>query len=182
MARGERHLPGDDATPKEAKIAGRHDDFAHFYRNVKPGVVAFLMYQGSSPAEADDIAQEALLEVYLRWREVDHPKAYVYKCASRSRVRRIATIHEDVSEEATDGNFRSSASTDVAYWELRHDLLAAIRRLAPREAQAIAWKLAGFSVQETASMLGTSPGTVSVSRSTAIAKLTRWGIGGESND
>ncbi|HET9653768.1 MAG TPA: sigma-70 family RNA polymerase sigma factor [Kineosporiaceae bacterium] len=60
--------------------------FDAFYREYLPELLAALMAEGSPPAQAAQLAQEAMTDVRRRWSELDEPREWVRKRALAALV------------------------------------------------------------------------------------------------
>jgi RNA polymerase sigma-70 factor (sigma-E family) len=126
---------------------------------------------------AEDIVQTAYHRVYRAWHRVrvmDMPDAYarrvVYHCFldSRKRQRESATLDAGADRPAPDGDP-----------DTRLTILAALAGLAPRTRAVVAlryWE--DQSVEQTAAVLGMSPGTVKSMAARGLAQL-RERLGGD---
>lgn len=63
------------------------EEFAGFYKERVPGLIAYLLSQGAMADQAADIAQEVMTAAYLRWTEISSPRAFVYTLARRAFLR-----------------------------------------------------------------------------------------------
>ena len=143
--------------------AGRRTvvEFDSFYREHYARLVRALLVLTSDPAEAEDLAQEALSRLYERWdrvQEMDSPQGYLYRTAlnlNRKRVRRLLVRTRRAI------TLRASAREDLPAAEDRIALQAAVARLprAQREA-AVLVELLGLDGNEAARVLRISPGAV----------------------
>jgi DNA-directed RNA polymerase specialized sigma24 family protein len=52
--------------------------FEVFYLTNTTSLVAFLIVQGASLADAADMAQDTMSEAYRRWHTIDHPRPWIY--------------------------------------------------------------------------------------------------------
>jgi RNA polymerase sigma factor (sigma-70 family) len=154
-------------------------EFSEFYRGFVPTLVAFLVWQGARLPDATDIAQETMIKAYQRWSEIDHPKAWARTVASRALVRRIASIEEDPAEQLPEHNLLLPLSINVEAWEQRHEVLRVLDRLPPRQRQAMAWTLEGYTPAEIATQLQITADAVRASlmkaRRTLAAYLSTTG-------
>jgi RNA polymerase sigma-70 factor (ECF subfamily) len=146
--------------------------FDEFYRRELPGLVA-LARALCPPPLAEDVAQEAMLVALRRWSEIselNRPEAWVRRiCANLA----VSQFRRRLAEVRALGRTRPpepSALGDGAhegFWEL-------VRRLPPRQAQAVALRyLFDLSVEDVASTLGVSQGSVKVHLSRARQTLAR---------
>jgi RNA polymerase sigma-70 factor (sigma-E family) len=161
-----------DGKPEAVRLSG---PFEYFYLQEYPTVVALAYALSGSRAGAEDIAQEAFLRAYRDW---DRVGSYEHQAAW---VRRVA------ANLATSGLRRrlveAQALTRLAgRWEPTVDPLpaesaefwAAVRALPRRQAQAVAlYYFQDLSVQETATVLGCSEGTVKAHLAKARRALAR---------
>jgi RNA polymerase sigma factor (sigma-70 family) len=151
----------------------------------------------TSPADAEDLAQETFLTVgvSLAKRCISDPVGYLW-AAVRNRARnwlRDRREHVSLDEQAErelqgtpmergskgrrierelKGRSKPSAETCMCAETRKDALVAEIGRLTPGQRQAYALvDLRGFSESETAEMLGSSRGTVSTLRTRARMSL-----------
>ena len=146
-------------------------DFEALYVQELPGMLALALSLTGSREAAADVVQEAFLRAYARWPRVstlEKPAAWVrrvllnlatdvFRRASRERraVGRLASESDQVFEEPEIDQF----------W-------AAVRGLPHRQRCVVALRYAGdHSVQDIASVLEVSVGTVTRSLSVARKKL-----------
>jgi RNA polymerase sigma-70 factor (ECF subfamily) len=136
-------------------------DFDSFYRDQYVRLVRALLLMTLDPAEAEDLAQEALSRVYERWdrvQEMGSPEGYLYRTAlnlNRKRVRRLLV-------RARRGlGLRPPDQEDLSSVDDRIAVLAAVARLprAQREALVLV-ELLGLDTKDAARLLGVKPGSV----------------------
>jgi len=118
------------------------------------------------PAAAEDIAAEALIRTYIRWSRVrafEYREAWVARVATNLAIkssRRRATAHASVAADESD-----ATATRLA-------LVEALGRLPRRQREAVALRyLADLSIDDVASTLGVSAGTVKQSVHRALRTL-----------
>lgn len=128
-------------------------EFEAFYRGNAVALVRFLVLQGASLADAAEIAQDTLAEVFVRWQRIDHPRAWCHRVASRAWIRRA--VHkqpEDLTADPPPSPLLRPIPVDA--WHQRHDLITALAALPPRQRQIMAWRLSGYEPREIAAELG----------------------------
>lgn len=98
---------------------GRDDEFRRFYADAFPAVAGYCLALTASPALADELAQEALIQVYVRWTTLRTPRGYAFRVAAnlasehwRRRDRELATWSELAAHTAP------AAETDPALWDV----------------------------------------------------------------
>ena len=103
--------------------ADRDDEFRAFYVSTFPDVAGYCLALTGDPALADELAQDALTEVYVRWSRLHTPRGYAFRVAKnlttshwRRRSRELATWTE-LAEHATP-----AGESDGLLWD-------AVRRL-----------------------------------------------------
>ena len=161
-----------DGEPEAVLLPGR---FEYFYLEEYPKVVALAYALTGSRAGAEDIAQEAFLRAYRDWERVgsyEHQAAWVRRVAANlatSGLRRRLVEARALTrlalrwEPAVD----PLAAEDAEFW-------AAVRALPRRQAQAVAlYYFQDLSVQQTASALGCTEGTVKAHLAKARRTLAR---------
>jgi RNA polymerase sigma-70 factor (sigma-E family) len=137
--------------------------------------LAFLM-TGDQPT-AEDIVQDAFLGLYRRWRSLgDADKALGYLrtsvlngCRSVHRVRfRRQGITLDASPDT------ASAEDLAILGEANREVLVAIRRLPPRQREAVVLRYyLDMTEDQAAQSMGVSRGTVKSATSRGLAALAR---------
>jgi RNA polymerase sigma-70 factor (ECF subfamily) len=121
--------------------------FELFYRQTALQLVRFLVLQGASTTDAADVAQETLSTAYTRWHTLENPRAWSFRVASRSLIRRLSSVREDLTAtpQAPSPLLRATP-TDA--WLIRHELITALAALPPRQRQVMAWTLSGYTPTE----------------------------------
>jgi RNA polymerase sigma-70 factor (sigma-E family) len=135
--------------------------------------LAFIMLGDRQTAE--DVVQEAFCGLYRAWdRMPDHRNALGYVRASvlngsRSALRRTRRVPRPLIVPAA-----ASAEAAVLAGEEQRETLAALRRLPPRQREALVLRyFADLPEHETALAMGVSRGTVKSTTSRALAALGR---------
>jgi RNA polymerase sigma-70 factor (ECF subfamily) len=96
--------------PAVATRSSRDDEFRHFYGAEFPSVAGYCLALTGDPALADELAQEALTEVYVRWTRLRTPRGYAFRVAAnlardhwRRRDRELATWADLAAHTAPAG-------------------------------------------------------------------------------
>lgn len=159
--------------PSEDPAVDSSEGFVQLYEN-EFSVVAHAAYQILwSPAQAQEVTQEAFAVAFSRWPEVsrlDRPGAWVRRVAinmalkaRRRNDRESSEIHEDTVDDGTD-------SLDD-----RASLAAAIRRLPGQQRLAVVLHyFHDLPVADVAESLGCAEGTVKVHLHRARHSLGRY--------
>ena len=161
-----------DGKPEAVRLPGR---FEYFYLQEYPKVVALAYTLSGSRAGAEDIAQEAFLRAYRDWDRVgsyEHQAAWVRRVAANlatSGLRRRLVEARALTRLAgrREPTVDPLATEDAEFW-------AAVRTLPRRQAQAVAlYYFQDLSVQQTATVLGCTEGTVKAHLAKARRTLAR---------
>lgn len=138
------------------------------------GLVRLAMVILRDRGAAEDVVQEAFCGLYRRWARLANPdKALVYlrssvlngcRSALRYRARRTRVQFDELATP--------SAEADALIGEEHRALLAGLRRLAPRQREALTLRyFADLNEAEIAEAMGTSRGSVKSTISRGIVAL-----------
>jgi RNA polymerase sigma-70 factor (sigma-E family) len=151
------------------------EDFGDFIDSASPRLLGLAWYLSGDEHEAQDLVQETLERVYVRWPKLSRDaegSAAVY--ARRVLVnlrtdrwrRRRREVVVDAQELAEAAPSRSEAGPATV------DLVSALRLLAPRERQVVVLRYyADQSERTVADLLGVTTGTVKTAAHRGLAKL-----------
>lgn len=143
---------------------GSAEDFDRLYRASYPRLVRTITAVLGDPAAAEDCVQDAYVRAFAgwrRWRPEAPAEAWVHRIAlnaafSYRRYRRLREVGELLRRFG-----RPEAGPDPAAAGERSDLLAALRRLPPKQAAAIVLRhYHGYSNREIAVALGVPERTI----------------------
>ncbi|WP_234386298.1 sigma-70 family RNA polymerase sigma factor [Streptomyces sp. ERV7] len=147
--------------------SGREDpsairEFTRFFTTNYHRLVAETVLRTRDLGQAEDIVQEALLEVYRRWHMVDYPERYVRTVARHVAARRAkeTALLVPVDKVAEPSGVERDIADSV---ELRITLMEALHELPEQQQRATALHyLADKSVDQVAEDLGVAESTVRV--------------------
>lgn len=134
-------------------------------------LVRWLTALGASSVDAEDLAQEALLETWRRWQSLAHPAAYLYAVARNKLTGLMKAQGRYQAAVRAVGRWPGQQHADVheqleAEWALPHLL-----SLPPRQREALVWCFDGVSDKEVAAALGIPEATIRSSRREGRKKL-----------
>jgi RNA polymerase sigma-70 factor (ECF subfamily) len=141
-------------------VAKDEPDFAAFFADEHRGLLRLLYFVTGNRADAADLMQDAFLKVWERWDragQIDDPRAYLFRVAlNGSRMRARA------ARRAMRRLLAPSSPTDpFDEIELREDVRAMLRSLAPRQRAALVLlDMYGYASEEAARIMGIRPSTV----------------------
>jgi RNA polymerase sigma-70 factor (ECF subfamily) len=153
------------------------ESYECFYVREFPGLVALARALTGSAAQAEEIAQDAMIATYRRWNEVsamEHPAAWTRRVCSHIST---SVVRRTIVEARTMRRLRSDRPQEAAELdEPSSAFWSAVRGLPRRQAQAIAlYYLYSSSVSETAAAMGCTEGSVKThlarGRATLAARL-----------
>ncbi|HRD60323.1 MAG TPA: sigma-70 family RNA polymerase sigma factor [Nocardioides sp.] len=148
------------AAPQRARAVGRTASFEEFYVAELPRLVALA--RGLCPAHvAEDVAQEAMLVAYRRWREVsslERPDLWIRRtCANLA----VSQFRRRLVELRATARLAGRRTPPVELSETSEEFWTAVRGLPQRQAQAAALRFVyDMPIADIAATLGTSEGTV----------------------
>lgn len=148
-------------------------DFEGFVTESGDALLRMATLLTTDPDLAEDVYQETLHRLAMRWSRVDSPKAFCRRVmhnividqarAQRRRPRELFAVHDR-------GDPRSADQVTAA--ELRPALLAALGTLTHQQRTIVVLRyFDDLSENEVAELLGVSPGTVKSTASRAVAQL-----------
>jgi RNA polymerase sigma-70 factor (sigma-E family) len=155
--------PWRDPEPTEKPPPG----FEEFFREAWPGAVRLAAFLTQDRTAAEEIAQDALAQMYSAWGEADRPHAYLRTAiVNRSHNwRRHAGVHR-----AKLPLLATPATADLVI----DDLADAVASLPFRQRAVVVLRYhAGLSETEIAEALGCRPGTVKSLASRALKRLEK---------
>ena len=147
-----------------------------FCADVRGPLVGTLELYVGQRATAEELAQEALVRAWQRWDQLEHPRAWTYRCAfnlARSGFRR--------RQAERRANARASAMSPRVVVDPDAADAVAVRRavssLSERQRQVVLARFyAQLTVAETADVMSCAEGTVKSLTSQAIGALRRSGL------
>jgi RNA polymerase sigma-70 factor (sigma-E family) len=127
------------------------------------------------PAAAEDVVQDAFLGLYRRWDSLADPSAALaYLRTSVLNGCRTAIRRRSRPEAPPDGRIAESAEAAVLLGEQHRAVLAAIRRLPPRQREALVLRYyLDMTEDQAADAMRVSRGTVKSATSRAVAAVGR---------
>jgi RNA polymerase sigma-70 factor (ECF subfamily) len=152
--------PPEVAAPQRSATAARRGSFEEFYTTELPRLVALA--RGLAPAHlAEDVAQEAMLVAYRRWREVgdlERPDLWVRRtCANLA----VSQFRRRMVELRATARLRSRRTPAAELSASTEDFWAAVRALPRRQAQAAALRFVyDLPIADIATTLDCTEGTV----------------------
>jgi RNA polymerase sigma-70 factor (sigma-E family) len=139
------------------------------------GLLRMATLLTSDPGAGEDVYQETLHRLSMRWSKVDNPGAFCRRVMHNIVIDRVRAQHRRPAEVGLFDTYDSSdprAGDPSAAVELRPVLLAALATLTPQQRAVVVLRyFDDRSEAEVAELLGVSPGTVKSTASRAMAQL-----------
>jgi len=157
---------------------------ARCYREDRDAVYRYLVALGTNPAEAQDLAQETFLKLYIalcKRTQIENVRAWLFTVASRLALnqRRWWRYRPAASEEEVARWMRSEPDPQgtpeevLLHRETALRLNAAVRGLSRQQQACLHLRAEGFRFREIAAILGVSVATVAEFLRRAIAALRK---------
>ncbi|MEW2069716.1 sigma-70 family RNA polymerase sigma factor [Streptomyces sp. NPDC007346] len=128
-----------------------------------PALIRFLLLNGASWTAAQDAAQDAFTQMCAPGLSIAHPKAWLRKVAWRSWVKQKIAPEELCSEPPEPHELTMRWQTPAHAAELDEEsrtVINLLRALPAKQRAAMAWTLDGFTTEESARAMGTTPAAV----------------------
>ncbi|NML52566.1 sigma-70 family RNA polymerase sigma factor [Streptomyces sp. R302] len=171
---------GATAPPRESPIALPGRQLAEaLHQEQYPALVRFLLLNGASWAAAQDAAQDAFTQMCAPGLVIAYPRAWLRKVAWRSWVKQKVASEELCSDPPEPHELTMRWQTPAQAAELDEESRAVVGlllQLPAKQRAAMAWTLDGFTAEESARAMGTTPVAVRQNLSRARAAL-KVGLG-----
>lgn len=136
------------------------DGFAEFFERDYPSLVLFVMCLGASRADAEDAAQQAMLEACQKWRTIRTPRPWARKVAMRAYLKAARTAKRTSPLEEAQAD-RPVMDPDLAIFrEEQQQVMTLIRQLPEEQRKVTALYYDNLRPDEIALLLGKPEATV----------------------
>jgi RNA polymerase sigma factor (sigma-70 family) len=152
----------DRSTSPDASITrpdGQVRTFDDFYLSEVHLLVGFLMMLGYGRSFAEDIAQETMLQLYRAWGRVAEPRAWTRLVARRMALKATQRRPREVPVDSIS-LLEDRVTVEQPEVLAGTDLLNTLSSLPNRQRQVLAFYIDGFTVEEIATVLGTTASSV----------------------
>ena len=181
MADTQRKQPTPETIAFESRrpLASLRRQVEQAYQDSRDDLYYYLLGMGIDPAEAQDLAQETFLRLYVALRDGDEilsVRGWIFRVAhnfalkareKRSRLQQVDSEFDSLASHVEDPE-RSVINAQ------RRDLLdAAIRELSPQQRQCLHLRAEGLRYHEIATAIGISISSVAVFLRRAVSKLRK---------
>lgn len=119
----------------------------------------------------EDLLQDVLEKVYIRWHRIERPSAYVHRALVNTSTNRWRRRYRHPETVLMQDHERPSAD-EIAGADDRDAIVRALRRLPARQRAVVVLRfLADLSEADAAGALGCSVGTIKSQTARALASL-----------
>lgn len=151
------------------------DELARHCEEAYPRLVGLLSLRTSSRSVAEELAQDALVELCRTWPDVENPQAWVTTVALRRSASWWRRRGAEARAMGRHGPDRTSAEPEPVATNMA--LREAVSSLPRRQQEVLLLRFyLGADVAETAELLGCAPGTVTSRTHRALQALRDTGI------
>jgi RNA polymerase sigma factor (sigma-70 family) len=145
-------------------------EFAEFYESARDECLRIVLLNVGDRQLAEELVAEGFARAWMAWRKVrglQAPHAWVVRVALNVNVSRWRRRRREVALGSHDSAV--PAGQDAV---MSAEVVAALRRLPPRQRQVVTSRLLlDLDTETTARLLGIAPGTVSAHLHKAVAAL-----------
>lgn len=153
------HKVLDSVLPTQAPQLARRDVFTTLYKDDFIRVVGFVIKVGATVHEALDAAQAAFTQAWKEWDKIDKPSAWVRTVAVRAYFNSIPP-YEVTNDIPADRPLLYTPETELLISERTQAARELLETLPMTQRLVMAWKTDGFSVEEIAKELHSTPDAV----------------------
>jgi RNA polymerase sigma-70 factor (sigma-E family) len=167
------------ASPGRPGAAAAEGAVTRLYEAHALGMIRLAHIMLGDRQSAEDVVQEAFCGLYRRWSHLSDPGSAVHYVRSAVLNRCRSVLRRRTVSHATRGlagpaEPALSAESAVLTREERDEIMRAVRRLPPRQREALVLRYyLDLSAEETATTMGISPSSVRSATHRALASLGR---------
>jgi len=160
-----------------------HDKpIVELYDELRPSLFGYLVCLGLMPQEADDIIQDAFVQLFrvlLSGSRIHNPRSWVFRVARnmslnlQKRERRMVSVSDEQPMARLIGKQTAVGPEEIYLRKERLRVLAAaVARLPQRQRECLHLRAEGLRYREIAEVLGVTTSAVSESLKRVIIRLT----------
>ena len=160
-----------------------HDKpIVELYDELRPSLFGYLVCLGLMPQEADDIIQDAFVQLFrvlLSGSRIHNPRSWVFRVARnmslnlQKRERRMVSVSDEQPMARLIGKQTAVGPEEIYLRKERLQVLAAaVARLPQRQRECLHLRAEGLRYREIAEVLGVTTSAVSESLKRVIIRLT----------
>jgi RNA polymerase sigma-70 factor (ECF subfamily) len=148
------------------------------YEEAREDVYYYVLTLGLSPGQAQDIAQEVFLKLYIQLRdggEIRNERAWVFRVAHNEalKMRSKERSHSSITPELEPISAAANPEGELIHNESRRRLHEAMQDLSPQQRQVLHLRAAGLRYREIAETIGVTTSTVNEFLRRAVVRLRK---------
>jgi RNA polymerase sigma factor (sigma-70 family) len=144
-------------------MSGDPREFEQFYRDCFASLLRDVLFMGGHRQEAEDALSAAMLSTWENWDRIENPHAYARKAALnhliKARQRGQWRIRARMIARGAI-TFGAVPVPGTVIWEQQQWVTELLASLPPAQRQVLACAIDAITPQETALLLGKTPGAV----------------------
>jgi len=146
------------------------------YKEARDDVYYYVLTLGLSPGQAQDVAQEVFLKLYIQLRggeELRSERAWVFRVAHNEALKLKAKErnHSEITPEIEPVSNESTPEKSFLEDESRDRLQKALSELSPQQRQVLELRASGLRYREIAETIGIKISTVNEFLRRAVVRL-----------
>ena len=146
------------------------------YKEARDDVYYYILTLGLSPAQAQDVAQEVFLKLYIQLRageEIRSERGWVFRVAHNEALKLKAKerSHSEITPEIEPVSNESTPEKSFIEDESRDRLQKALSELSPQQRQVLELRASGLRYREIAETIGIKTSTVNEFLRRAVVRL-----------
>jgi len=173
-------LSGFLSSDQDAPVR-RHEPIVKLYDELRPSLFGYLCCLGLAPQQADDIIQDAFVQLFRVLRAggaVNNPRSWLFRVAHnlslnlQKRERRLISASDPQPAAHLAGVTAGADPEEIYVQKERLQLLAAaIAQLPQRQRECLHLRAEGLRYREIAEVIGTTTSGVSEALKRAVVRL-----------
>ena len=148
------------------------------YQDTREDLYYYVLTLGLSPAQAQDVAQECFLKLYLQLRageDIRNMRAWLFRVGHNEGLKLKAKerSHSEISPEIEPADGRRSAEKQMIEDESQRRLKQAMAELSPQQRQVLHLRAEGLRYREIGETIGIGTSTVNEFMRRAVSRLRK---------
>jgi RNA polymerase sigma-70 factor (ECF subfamily) len=148
------------------------------YEDAREDVYYYVLTLGLSPGQAQDVAQEVFLKLYVQLRggeEIRNERAWVFRVAHNEalKMKSKEKSHSEITPDLEPVSGAASPEGELIDNESRRRLQEALRDLSPQQRQVLHLRASGLRYREIAETIGIKTSTVNEFLRRAVTRLRK---------
>jgi RNA polymerase sigma-70 factor, ECF subfamily len=148
------------------------------YNDARDDVYYYVLTLGLSPGQAQDVAQEVFLKLYIQLcagEEIRNERGWVFRVAHNEALKLKAKErnHSEITPDLEPVSTESTPEKSLLEDESRNRLEKALSELSPQQRQVLHLRASGLRYREIAETIGITTSTVNEFLRRAVVRLRK---------